>query len=253
MCHLKQIAVCALPVVIASMLNLPANAQAQSTALNVEVKADTAADSGSADSTMQKGPEDAYGPPWGTAAMSGEIGLFWGGFRPSSKHELYDADRSTVTWQKLEKFSPELGLRAGFYPLRVLGVEVEPGISTVNRPLRERGGKVYIDFGQNGHGQTIVAPYAVRPLPGAPASCPLEWREVTARLDPARFNLKTMAARFETMADPLTPVLGPGIDMAAAIARIEARMGSVGSPLTRGSAARSAGGRTRGRSRPPRA
>ena len=146
--------------------------------------------------------------------------------------------------------------------LAMLGVEAEPRISTVNRPLRARGGKVYIDFGQNGHGQTIVAPYAVRPLPGAPASCPLEWREVTARLDPARFNLKTMAARFETMADPLALVLGPGIDIAAAIARIEARVGSV--PLTlpvpqggagkrADSAARSAGGRTRGRSRPPRA
>jgi bifunctional non-homologous end joining protein LigD len=130
--------------------------------------------------------------------------------------------------------------------LAVLGVEAEPEISTVNRPLRARDGRVYIDFGQNGHGQTIVAPYAVRPLPGAPASCPLQWREVTARLDPARFNLATMAGRFEKMADPLTPVLGPGIDIAAAVARIEARM-------ARDSGSRSVAGRTRGRSRPPRA
>jgi bifunctional non-homologous end joining protein LigD len=135
--------------------------------------------------------------------------------------------------------------------LAVLGVEAEPEISTVSRPLRSRGGKVYIDFGQNGHGQTIVAPYSVRPLPGAPASCPLEWREVTARLDPARFNLKTMAARFDKMADPLTPVLGPGIDMAAAIARIESRLS--GGAGARDSGSPAAGGRTRGRSRPPRA
>ena len=42
-------------------------------------------------------------------------------------------------------------------------------------PVRSaaRGGKVYVDFGQNGHGQTIVAPFSVRPLPGAPVSCPL--------------------------------------------------------------------------------
>ena len=140
--------------------------------------------------------------------------------------------------------------------LAVLGVEAEPQISTVTRPLRSRGGKVYIDFGQNGHGQTIVAPYSVRPLPGAPASCPLEWREVNARLDPGRFTLKTMAARFEAMADPLTPVLGPGIDMAAAITRIESRLASP-SPISRAGAmdsrSHSAGGRTRGRSRPPRA
>jgi bifunctional non-homologous end joining protein LigD len=148
--------------------------------------------------------------------------------------------------------------------LAVLGVEAEPEISTVNRPLRSRDGKVYIDFGQNGHGQTIVAPYSVRPLPGAPASCPLEWREVSARLDATRFNLETMAARFEKMADPLTPVLGPGIDMAAAIGRIESRLASPSSQRRGGrakggaasatdSGSRSADGRTRGRSRPPRA
>lgn len=132
--------------------------------------------------------------------------------------------------------------------LAVLGVEAEPEISTVARPLRDRGGKVYIDFGQNGHGQTIVAPFSLRPLPGAPASCPLEWREVTPRLDPARFNLKTIAARFEKIADPLAPVLGEGIDMAAALERIRARPTAVSA-----GAGPPAGGRRRGRSRPPRA
>ncbi|HEX4995153.1 MAG TPA: DNA ligase D [Methylomirabilota bacterium] len=151
--------------------------------------------------------------------------------------------------------------------LAVMGVEAEPEISTVDRPLRARGGKVYIDFGQNGHGQTIVAPYSLRPLPGAPASCPLEWREVTPRLDPARFTLRTLPVRFDKMADPLTPVLGDGIDMAAALERIEALHTNKPSPLREegrvrgggakgslsGRAAPGAGGRTRGRSRPPRA
>jgi bifunctional non-homologous end joining protein LigD len=109
--------------------------------------------------------------------------------------------------------------------LAVLGVEAEPEISTIARPLRARGGKVYIDFGQNGHGQTIVAPYSLRPLPSAPASCPLAWHEVTARLDPGRFTLTTLPKRFDKMADPLTPVLTGAIDMAAAIARIERRLG----------------------------
>jgi bifunctional non-homologous end joining protein LigD len=137
--------------------------------------------------------------------------------------------------------------------LAVLGVEAEPDISTVARPLRARGGKVYIDFGQNGYGQTIVAPYSLRPLPGAPASCPLEWREVTPRLDPARFTLETLPPRFDKRDDPLRPVLGDGIDMAAALERVEALRAS--GPGGRVSAARApgAGGRTRGRSRPPRA
>ena len=155
--------------------------------------------------------------------------------------------------------------------LAVMGVEAEPEISTVARPLRNRGGKVYIDFGQNGHGQTIVAPYSLRPLPGAPASCPLEWREVTPRLDPGRFTLETLPVRFDKMDDPLRPVLGDGIDMTAALERIEA-LHQKPSPLrgegrvrgegARGSGARAgvsgraapgAGGPTPGRSRPPRA
>jgi bifunctional non-homologous end joining protein LigD len=139
--------------------------------------------------------------------------------------------------------------------LALMGVEAEPEISTVARPLRSRGGKVYIDFGQNGHGQTIVAPFALRPLPGAPASCPLEWREVTPRLDPARFTLETLPKRFERMADPLRPVLGEGIDIAAALERMPEPSPERGEGKKRvsGREASGAGGRTRGRSRPPRA
>jgi bifunctional non-homologous end joining protein LigD len=108
--------------------------------------------------------------------------------------------------------------------LATMVVETLPEISTVVRAIKGRGGKVYVDFGQNGHGNTIVAPYSVRPLPGAPAACPLRWDEVNARLDPARFTIRTIPERFEEMDDPLTQVLGKGIDMAKAIVAIERRM-----------------------------
>jgi len=108
--------------------------------------------------------------------------------------------------------------------LATLVQQEKPAISTLARPLHARGGKVYVDWGQNGHGITIVAPYSLRPVPGASASCPLEWREVNGRLDPARFHLKTLPKRFETMADPLAPVLGPGVDMGRAIEAIEERV-----------------------------
>jgi bifunctional non-homologous end joining protein LigD len=108
--------------------------------------------------------------------------------------------------------------------LALLGVEAAPEIATIARPIRARGGKVYIDFAQNGHGRTIVAPFSVRPLPGAPVSCPLRWDQVTARLDPMRFTIKTIPKQFEKMQDPLAPILTGAIDMAAAIARIEARL-----------------------------
>jgi bifunctional non-homologous end joining protein LigD len=108
--------------------------------------------------------------------------------------------------------------------LATMVVETLPEISTIVRAIRGRGGKVYVDLGQNGHGNTIVAPYSVRPLPGAPASCPLRWDEVNARLDPARFTIRTVPARIAREGDPLRPVLGPGIDLAAALGRLEARV-----------------------------
>ena len=108
---------------------------------------------------------------------------------------------------------------------RLLALAAEqavPDIATVARPLHAREGKVYIDFGQNGYGRTIAAPFSVRPLPGAPVSCPLRWSEVTARLNPGRYTIKTAIKRFERNGDPLLPVVdAPGIDMAAALARME--------------------------------
>ena len=125
--------------------------------------------------------------------------------------------------------------------LAMMVVEAVPDIATVARPLAARGGKVYVDFGQNGHGQTIVAPFSVRPLPGAPVSCPLDWGEVTARLDPARFTIRTAPRRFVGRADPLEPVLAAGIDLAAALARMEGQLEIRTVPGSRARRARSGG------------
>jgi bifunctional non-homologous end joining protein LigD len=105
--------------------------------------------------------------------------------------------------------------------LATLTVEAVPAISTIARMINTRGGKVYVDFGQNGPGQTIVSPLSVRPLAGAPVSMPLRWPEVTARLDPRRFTIRTAPARLEKVGDPMTPVLGEGIDIAAALGRLD--------------------------------
>jgi len=108
--------------------------------------------------------------------------------------------------------------------LASLALEANPEIATLARPLHARGGKVYVDWGQNGHGITIVAPYSLRPIPGAPASCPLKWSEVNGKLDPARFTMRTLPKRFEKMDDPLAGVMGEGVNMGVAIAAIEERM-----------------------------
>jgi bifunctional non-homologous end joining protein LigD len=98
-------------------------------------------------------------------------------------------------------------------------------IATTARMVGSREGKVYVDYLQNGHGKTIVAPYAVRPRPGAPVSMPLRWSEVGPRLDPARFTIRNAVARANKLGtDPLLPVLTEKPDLMAALERLRARM-----------------------------
>jgi bifunctional non-homologous end joining protein LigD len=88
-------------------------------------------------------------------------------------------------------------------------------IATITRHVTKRGDKVYLDYLQNRHGQTIVAPFSVRPLPGATVSMPLEWDEVNESLDPKAFTIRNAIARMERLgADPVLPVLEVKPDLA---------------------------------------
>ena len=99
-----------------------------------------------------------------------------------------------------------------------------PQIATIARPLRTRAGKVYIDWGQNGFGKTIVAPFSLRPLPFAPVSFPLRWQEVTKKLEPRRFTLKTAPARLRKFVDPGARILTDSLDMAGTLKKLAQRL-----------------------------
>jgi bifunctional non-homologous end joining protein LigD len=105
-------------------------------------------------------------------------------------------------------------------------VEAErPDIATMMRVIDARGGKVYLDWLQNRHGQLLVAPFSARPLPGAPVSMPLRWSEVGRKLDPSRFTLKTARKRMDKLGeDPVRPVLDRRPDLLAALARLGERL-----------------------------
>ncbi len=73
--------------------------------------------------------------------------------------------------------------------------EAHPKELTVEARISARRGRVYLDPFRNAFAQTVVAPYSVRRRPKAPVSTPLDWSEVTPRLDPARFNLGNFEKR----------------------------------------------------------
>jgi bifunctional non-homologous end joining protein LigD len=96
-----------------------------------------------------------------------------------------------------------------------------PSTTSVARPPSKRRGRVYLDFLQNVRGQTVAAPYSVRPVPGAWVSAPLDWSEVGPGLDPAAFTLRNMRRRLERRGDLWRKVLGPPLDLRAALERLE--------------------------------
>jgi bifunctional non-homologous end joining protein LigD len=100
-----------------------------------------------------------------------------------------------------------------------------PEIATVTRQVQKRGGKVYLDYVQNGHGRLLVAPFSVRPLPGAPVSTPITWDEVTPALDIRAFTIRNVPDRMRGLpSDPLLPVLSETPDLVEALARLQSQL-----------------------------
>jgi bifunctional non-homologous end joining protein LigD len=98
-------------------------------------------------------------------------------------------------------------------------------IATITRHVTKRGDKVYFDYLQNRHGQTIVAPFSVRPLPGATVSMPLVWDEVNESLDPRTFTIANAVQRMEKIGkDPVMPVLESKPDLAQVLEQLAGLM-----------------------------
>jgi bifunctional non-homologous end joining protein LigD len=102
-----------------------------------------------------------------------------------------------------------------------------PDIATITRVISKREGRVYIDYLQNGHGKLLVAPYSVRPLPGAPVSTPLAWREVDHSLDIRAFTIKNVPARLARQkTDAFANVIEDVPDLVTSLAALQKRVRS---------------------------
>ena len=81
--------------------------------------------------------------------------------------------------------------------------ERAPDRLTVEQRKAKRGGRIYVDVQRNAYAQTAVAPYAVRPRPGAPVATPLAWEELDdPDVRPDAWTLRTLPDRLERGVDP---------------------------------------------------
>ncbi|MEO2062716.1 MAG: DNA ligase D [Christiangramia sp.] len=94
-------------------------------------------------------------------------------------------------------------------------------LTSMERVIKNRKGKIYLDYLQNRRGQTLASAYCVRPKKSAPVSAPLEWKEVKKGLKIQDFNLKNMPERLQQKGDLFSPVLSEGLNMEKAIKALE--------------------------------
>ncbi len=87
-----------------------------------------------------------------------EIGAFGGAFVFSKTHDFYDP--ATAPQEPLRRVSPDIGIRAAYFPLSFLGVEAE--FSAVPAKY-EPGGKAFI-YGARAHGILQLPLYRVAPF-----------------------------------------------------------------------------------------
>ncbi len=73
----------------------------------------------------------------------------------------------------------------------------------------DRRGRARLDFTQNAQHKTLVAPWSVRPAPGAPVSVPLEWDELDdPELAGDRWGIGDVPDRAGRAGDPLAHLIG---------------------------------------------
>lgn len=95
-----------------------------------------------------------------------------------------------------------------------------PKTTSLERDPKKRPKKIYIDCLQNRIGQTIVAPYSVRPRPKAFVSTPIEWNELP-NLDISKFTMESIPERLKKKGDIFKSILGAGVDIKKILKRLE--------------------------------
>jgi bifunctional non-homologous end joining protein LigD len=84
---------------------------------------------------------------------------------------------------------------------RAIGATV-PDLVSWEWAKADRGGRARLDYTQNAPIKTLVAPYAVRPRPGAPVSAPIRWEELDERdLAPDRWTIRNVGERVAAIGD----------------------------------------------------
>ncbi|MFB0497207.1 DNA ligase D-like protein (predicted polymerase) [Mucilaginibacter sp. OAE612] len=96
-----------------------------------------------------------------------------------------------------------------------------PEYTSLERMVKNRGGKMYLDFLQNRSDATIAGVYSLWPKPGVTVSMPLDWEEVKPGLTMRHFTIHNAIPRLKETDDLFKGVLGVGIDLSQTIQKAQ--------------------------------
>ncbi len=100
--------------------------------------------------------------------------------------------------------------------------DAHPDEFTTAHARNKRRGRLYLDTRRNAVNQTAVAPYSVRPRPGAPIATPLEWDELSDRdIGPRRFHIGNIFRRLSQRDCPWSDIARHGQSAKRALERLE--------------------------------
>ncbi len=112
--------------------------------------------------------------------------------------------------------------------LAELAAEREPRVFTNEQRKAKREGKILIDIQRNAYAHTSVAPYSVRPRPGAPVATPLHWEELNdpkTRAD--RWTIDSVPQRVHRDGDPWERIGASAQSLTAARKRLAEALAEV--------------------------
>jgi len=112
---------------------------------------------------------------------------------------------------------PDTPYDAGLLFCQIIATVVaqkHPKAATVERAVRARGARVYIDYLQNIRGKTLATAYSARASDYAGASTPLSWREVHDGVRREDFTIRTLPTRLKAVGDLWKPLReSKGVDL----------------------------------------
>jgi bifunctional non-homologous end joining protein LigD len=89
---------------------------------------------------------------------------------------------------------------------------LRPDDVTLAWSVRERTGKVFVDYNQNVRGKSLAAPFSPRRHPYGTVSMPITWDELD-RIYPTEFTIRTVPDLLGARGDPWADILDAKADL----------------------------------------